>query len=156
MNASQLLAEKLQDVFLKGKWIAHTNYREQLEQLSFSDAITRIAGLNSIAQLSFHIDYYLAGLIDVLKGAPLNMSDQLSFDLQDLQSPEEWQLLVQRLLQHANTFAELVAAIPDSQLNAAFVAPQYGTYRKNIEAVIEHSYYHLGQIVLIRKLIERS
>jgi hypothetical protein len=30
---------------------------------------------------------------------------------------------------------------------------QYGTWQRNLEAVIEHSYYHLGQIILIRKMI---
>ena len=30
------------------------------------------------------------------------------------------------------------------------------TYLRNIEGVIEHSYYHLGQISLIRKLILKN
>jgi len=43
--------------------------------------------------------------------------------------------------------------MPDKKLNEIFVNEKYGTYLRNIEAVIEHSYYHLGQIVLIKKLI---
>lgn len=31
-----------------------------------------------------------------------------------------------------------------------------GSYLRNIEGVIEHSYYHLGQISLIKKMISRS
>ena len=34
-----------------------------------------------------------------------------------------------------------------------FIDAKYGTFLRNIEGVIEHSYYHLGQISLIRKLI---
>ena len=43
--------------------------------------------------------------------------------------------------------------MPDTKLEEPFVDEKYGTYLRNIEAVIEHSYYHLGQISLIRKLI---
>jgi hypothetical protein len=34
-----------------------------------------------------------------------------------------------------------------------FVNEKYGSLQRNIDAMIEHSYYHLGQIVLIRKII---
>ncbi|MGJ8593340.1 MAG: hypothetical protein ACSHXF_12375 [Aquaticitalea sp.] len=44
--------------------------------------------------------------------------------------------------------------MPDSQLNAVFVDAKYGTYLRNIDGMIEHSYYHLGQIVLIKKLLQ--
>ena len=42
----------------------------------------------------------------------------------------------------------------DSSLLAqTFVYEKYGSYLRNIEGVIEHSYYHLGQVSLIRKMI---
>ena len=37
-----------------------------------------------------------------------------------------------------------------------FVDEKYGTFQRNIEAMIEHSYYHLGQIVLIKKMLLQS
>jgi len=39
------------------------------------------------------------------------------------------------------------------ELDAIFVLEKYGTYRRNIEGMIEHAYYHLGQISLIKKMI---
>jgi len=50
-------------------------------------------------------------------------------------------------------FANLIEQMPDEKLDQFFVDQKYGTYKRNIEAMIEHSYYHLGQIVLIRKMI---
>ncbi|MEG1022142.1 MAG: hypothetical protein RSE50_11550 [Myroides sp.] len=41
----------------------------------------------------------------------------------------------------------------DEKLDSVFVDEKYGSYRRNIEAMIEHSYYHLGQIVLIKKML---
>jgi hypothetical protein len=43
--------------------------------------------------------------------------------------------------------------MPEKKVLHVFVDEKYGTYLRNIEAMIEHSYYHLGQIVLIRKIL---
>ena len=43
--------------------------------------------------------------------------------------------------------------MPNEKLENNFVDKKYGSYRRNIEGMIEHSYYHLGQISLIRKMI---
>jgi len=50
-----------------------------------------------------------------------------------------------------SSFADHMARLSDTQLDAVFVKETYGTYRRNIEAIIKHSYYHLGQISLLRK-----
>jgi len=54
---------------------------------------------------------------------------------------------------NAERFAHHVERISEAQMEADFVDAKYGTYRRNIEGVIEHSYYHLGQIVIIAKMV---
>ena len=49
-----------------------------------------------------------------------------------------------------------MAQLSDEQLNEGFVEEQYGNYFRNILGMNEHSYYHLGQIVLLKKLIRES
>lgn len=49
-------------------------------------------------------------------------------------------------------FAQHVEQMSDSVLDQAFVDEKYRIQR-NIEGVIEHSYYHLGQVSLIKKMI---
>jgi len=41
----------------------------------------------------------------------------------------------------------------EEKLDSVFIDEMYGSYRRNIEATIEHSYYHLGQVSLIKKMI---
>ena len=41
----------------------------------------------------------------------------------------------------------------EEKLNEHFVDEKYGNYQRNIDAMIEHSYYHLGQIVMIKKML---
>jgi hypothetical protein len=43
----------------------------------------------------------------------------------------------------------------DNKLTESFVEEKYGTYYRNIDAMIEHSYYHLGQIVLLKKILAK-
>jgi hypothetical protein len=153
MYRNQLLAQRLREVFLDGKWIANTNYYEQISDISWKDAIVKIHQLNSIALLTFHINYYLEGLIQVLNGGVLEISDRYSFDMPLINTDKEWSDLKDRFLKNAATFSNKVAELDDTILDQSFVDEKYGTYLRNIEAVIEHSYYHLGQLVLIKKMI---
>lgn len=147
------LANRIREVILNGKWIANTNFADQLSDISWRQSMIKLGALNSIAALTFHINYYIAGLIDVLNGKPLAISDKYSFDLPPVTGPVEWDNLRNTLFKNAETFAGLVEQLHDSKLNEPFVNEKYGTYRRNLEGVIEHSYYHLGQITLIHKLV---
>ena len=153
MKRSELIANRLRAVFLNGYWIANTNYKDQLLNITWHHAIHQVADLNTIAALTYHINYYLVGILNVFKGGPLEIKDQYSFDLQPIQSEEDWKKLVEEFLANSAAFADKVAQMPDEKLDEVFENEKYGTYLHNIEGVIEHSYYHLGQIVLIKKLI---
>jgi hypothetical protein len=50
----------------------------------------------------------------------------------------------------------LTAELDEDMLDNAFTDPKYGSLRRNLEAIIEHSYYHLGQISLLKKLQETT
>jgi hypothetical protein len=63
---------------------------------------------------------------------------------------------LEKLWADVETMALLVEQLSDQQLQEVFVKEQYGTYQRNLDALIEHGYYHLGQVVLIRKLLTKS
>ncbi len=153
MQRNVTLSQRLREVFLDGKWIANTNYQEQIIDLSWHQAINKIYDLNSVALLTFHINYYLEGLLHVFNGGKLEISDRYSFEMKNISKEEEWNELKLKFLTNAEAFCNKVEELDEAILNEAFVDEKYGTYLRNIEAVIEHSYYHLGQIVLIKKMI---
>jgi uncharacterized damage-inducible protein DinB len=154
-NAHQL-AHRLQEVLLNGKWIANTNYQDQLSDLDWKQATQKIGSLNTIALLTYHINYYLAGILNVFNGGPLEIRDKYSFDLPPIESAEDWEKLKKEITANSETFVQKVEAMTEEQLSAPFVDEKYGSYRRNIEGVIEHSYYHLGQVSLIKKLVKES
>ncbi len=152
MTQSAQIASRFREIMLQGDWVAGTNYKAQLSSVSWQEAVKKNGPHNSIAQLSFHIHYYIEGLLNVLNGEPLTIKDKFSFQMPAIGSEAEWQLLLQNLWLHCDQFAAAIEAMPDEKLSEAFIDDRYGDYRRNLNAMIEHCYYHLGQIVLIRKL----
>lgn len=153
MTRNIFTANRLREVFLNGRWIANTNFKEQIQSVSWEQAIQKVENLNSIAALTFHINYYLEGLLQAFESGRLEISDKYSFDMQAIHSAEDWNDLVQSFLSNAEQFATKVEQMDDAIFDQVFIDEKYGTYLRNIEGVIEHSYYHLGQISLIKKLI---
>lgn len=156
MERNVFLANRLREVYLNGRWIANTNYKDQLLSVNRVQAIQQVGDLNTIAALTFHINYYLEGILHVFNGGKLEISDQYSFDLPPIETDADWESLVRSLLDNAEKFADAVAAMGDQLFDQVFVDEKYDTYFRNIQGVLEHSYYHLGQIVLIRKLVSGS
>ena len=154
MNGTQFTANRLREVLLDGHWIANTNYRQQLTNTSWQQATQMVGSLNSIAALTYHINYYLAGLLQVLKGGKLEMSDKYSFDVPPITSEADWNHLVDTFLANAESFVSEMELIPETMLEEPFVQEKYGSWARNLEGVVENSYYHLGQISLIKKLLQ--
>jgi hypothetical protein len=153
MTRNSTIANRLREVFLNGKWIANTNFKEQILSVSWEQAIQKVGNLNTIALLTFHINYYVAGLLNVFNGGQLEIRDKYSFDLPEIKLESDWNKLVSDFLSNAELFANKVEQMDETMLDQPFVDEKYGSYLRNIDGVIEHSYYHLGQIVLIKKLI---
>lgn len=139
---------------MNGKWIANTNYQDQLSTVTWEVATKKVGSLNNLAALTFHIHYYIAGVLQVFEGGDLTIRDKFSFDLPEIRNEADWQRLCQKLFTDAVQFATHVERMSEEQLDSVFIDEKYGTFRRNIEGIIEHSYYHLGQVSLIRKMVE--
>jgi hypothetical protein len=53
----------------------------------------------------------------------------------------------------AENFTILIEQLPEGKLGETFFDEKYGNYYRNLHGVIEHTHYHLGQIVLIKKIL---
>lgn len=155
MNHAAALANRFREVILNGTWIANTNFKQELESTDWTIATAQIGQANTIAVLAQHIHYYINGLNQVFAGGPLEIRDQFSFDFAPIRSQAQWHDFLSRFWDDAARFASHVEALPDNILESDFVHEKYGSYQRNIDAMIEHSYYHLGQMVLIKKLLMR-
>lgn len=153
MSNTAQLANRFREVILNGRWIANTNFFDQLNGTDWKMATTKKGDLNTVAILAQHIHYYIAGINQVFAGGTLDIRDQFSFDFAPISSQDQWDAVLEKFWIDAETFASHVESMSDEMLDAPFVDEKYGTYQRNIDAMIEHAYYHLGQIVLIKKMI---
>jgi hypothetical protein len=153
MNYSSYLANRLREVFLHGTWIAHTNYKQELDNLDWIYATTKIQDLNTIAIMAQHVHYYIQGINEFFYGNELTIKDQFSFDFPPITSQNQWDNFLSQFWSDVEEFASQVEKMSESQLKASFVKEEYGSYFRNIDGMIEHAYYHLGQIILIKKLL---
>ncbi len=156
MTRNITIANRLREVFLNGRWIANTNYKEQLQSVNWRQATQKVDNLNTIVALTYHVNYYIAGLLSAFENGKLTISDKYSFDLPPINSEAAWNKLVIDFLTNAEKFAASIEQMEDQVFDQVFFDEKYGTYLRNIEAVIEHSYYHLGQISIIKKLINKN
>ena len=154
MKLNEQISKQLKDLFISGQWVGtNLNLKAQLDDVNFEMALTKYDSLNSIAMLAFHINYYLEGVINVFEGGTLDIKDKYSYDMPPISSQEDWDDMKANIFQNAENFVVLVQQMPLSQFNEPFTDEKYGTYLRNLIGMLEHSYYHLGQIVLIKKLL---
>jgi uncharacterized damage-inducible protein DinB len=124
-----------------------------LEEVTWQQAIIQVDSFNSIATLVYHTNYYVSAVLKVLQGEPLNAKDEYSFSHTPINSEEDWQALLNKTFTEAENFASFVEKLPELKLFEDFTDEKYGNYYRNIHGIIEHTHYHLGQIVLIKKLL---
>jgi hypothetical protein len=152
MSVSKQLAKHLRDVHFGGNW-STVDLKTVLSDVTFEQAQAKVYDLNSIFAITFHMDYYLDVLIKVLEKNVLDGKDELSWISEPSKTQEEWESFQQAMWQKAEKAASLIEGFPDEQLTRNFIDPKYGTNYRNIAGVVEHIHYHLGQIVIIKKLL---
>lgn len=153
MNLSTQIAKHFRDAHFGGNW-TFSNVKDNLSDVTWEQAVTKVQTFNTIATLTFHINYFVDAVLKVLEGAALDANDKFSFDHLPINGKEDWDKLVSKTLADAEKFAQLVEGLPEEKLWEDFTDRKYGTYYRNLHGIIEHTHYHLGQIVIIKKIIQ--
>ncbi|GAA4329580.1 DinB family protein [Flaviaesturariibacter amylovorans] len=151
MSISKELAAHFRAVHFGGNWTS-VNLKDTLEGVSWQQAVTPMPGLNSIAVLVFHMNYYVGAVLRVLRGGALEASDKLSFGPPVITCAADWEALVDRALSEADAFAQAMEQLDDAQLEAPFLDGKYGSWYRNLAGIVEHTHYHLGQVSLLKKM----
>lgn len=152
MNLTAQIAKHLRDVHFGGNWTS-SNLKDNLADVTWQQATTQVYSFNTIATLVYHTNYYVDAVLKVLQGGSLDAKDKYSFDHPPIQSQEEWEKMLDKVWADAEKFAGLIEQLPENKLWEDFTDKKYGNYYRNLQGIIEHLHYHLGQIVLIKKII---
>lgn len=148
------LARHIREIHFGDNW-TDSVLQTVLKDVTWQQAVaTPIPNANSIAILIFHTNFYLNYVHKRMKGETYHFEHEDSFKTTPIQSEADWQALLQKTWDDAEAFAQTVEKLP---VNANFykILPSYhNSFYKNIQGVVEHNHYHLGQIVLLKKLLK--
>lgn len=155
MNLAKHIAKHLRDVHFGGNWTT-SNLRDNLAGVNWQQATTQVYSFNTIAILVYHMNYYIDVVSKVLLGGPLDAKDAYSFNLPPIRSEEDWQQLLKKTWADVEQLATLIEQLPETKMWETFTDEKYGTYYRNLQGIVEHCHYHLGQIVLIKKIVQAN
>lgn len=151
MLLSKELARHIREIHFGTNW-TWANMQEHLKDVDYKAATTAVKDCNTIALLVFHMNYYLNAVSNRVAGNPLTGKHEDSFKVPAIETEDAWQAMLSKTWQDAESFAALVENLSEAQLWEN-INERYGTVYRNIQGVIEHNHYHLGQIVVLKKLI---
>ena len=153
MQTTEQIAKHLRDFHFGDNW-TEVSLKDKLADVTWEQANGRIGSLHSIATITFHINYFVTATLKVLRGGPLDASDKFSFDVAPMRSTEDWEQLQAKAWEEAEELAGLIEQLPENTLSEDFVEARYGTYYRCLQGLIEHCYYHLGQISMMKTLLK--
>lgn len=148
---SKQLADDLRAIYFGGNWTG-VSLQQHLQDVPMQLATKQLPDCNSIATLAYHLHYYVRQVSPVLQGEALRGSDADSFITPDFTVGNAWSSFLEAMWVEAQQFAQQIEQLDDNLLGTDMDDPKYGSYYRNLQGIIAHAHYHLGQIVLIKKL----
>lgn len=155
MTTPQHLAKHFKELHFGKNW-TWSNLHEVLSDVTVEEANHKQGDFNTIADLAFHIHYYVDVILRVLEGGPLTGSDKESFTHEPFKTTADWEAFLAKMWRDAETMTRLIEQLPPEKLAQTFNDEKYGDYFRNLSGVIEHSHYHMGQIVILKKLLRQG
>lgn len=153
MQYTKQIAKHLNEVYNGGNW-TWVNLHDTLKDVTWQQATAKVYDMNTIAVLTYHVGYYVAAILNVLRGNPLDAKDELSFNHPPINSQADWQAMCHGIQDDWLALVAAIEQLPDEKLGEFFTQEKYGFYYRNLQGLIEHTHYHMGQIVIIKKLLK--
>lgn len=153
MHYTKNIAKHLHEVYNGGNW-TWVNLQDTLKDVTWQQATAKVYNFNTIAVLTYHIGYYADTILNVLRGNPLESKDELGFNHPPINNAEDWDAMRNKVKDDWNNLVAAIEQLPDEKLGEFFVQEKYGIYYRNLHGLIEHTHYHMGQIVILKKLLQ--
>lgn len=155
MKITQLIAQHVTEVHEGGNW-TEVNIKDTLADVGYKEAATvTTASYNTIAALVHHLSFYNDVVMQRLSGNDPVISESNGFDMAAIENEADWMNLKERNLQSARQLASAISEFPEEKI-FELTATGHATHYKTLHGIAEHAHYHLGQIMLLKKLIRQT
>lgn len=155
MKITELIAGHIMQVYEGDNWTS-VDIAGTIKDVNWQQAQQKTAASpNTIASLLHHICYWNGILMQRLEGKNPLIPETNGFNVSELKSENDWNELKQKTHQSFLQLADAVKSFPDEKLSNTYAAGKSSFY-KNLHGVVEHAHYHLGQIVILKKLLQHQ
>lgn len=155
MKLTEVIAGHIIDVYNGENWTG-VNFETTLRDVSFEDAITLTkASGNTIAKLIYHTTFYNNIAIQRIKGNNPAINSDNGFDMPVITTTRDWNKLLANFGASVKDLANEILQFPED--NLWLINPRgNGTFYQLFHGIAEHMHYHLGQIVVLKNLLQEE
>ncbi len=152
MKITRLIAQHMKEIYEGNNW-TDVSIIETIKNVSWQQAQQKTIGsANSIASLLHHMFYWNGIMMQRLKGSNPSVPETNGFSVGEFNNENDWQKLKEKTHESFIQLASMIEHFPEEKLEETY-AEGKSTYYKNFQGIVEHAHYHLGQMVIIKKLI---
>lgn len=154
MTITTLIAQHLIDAHEGNNW-TEVNLKDTLADVTVHEAATKTpASPNTIGSLLHHLTYWNRVMVQRINGITVPDTPDNGFGMPPLTYEAQWNELKADNLKSAAELAAAIRSFDEAKLYEPIVPGQSTAY-KNLQGSVEHVHYHLGQIVILKKLIRQ-
>jgi uncharacterized damage-inducible protein DinB len=152
MNETERLLSLFEKLYDGSPWI-DVNLVSTLEALDAARAGKRpLSNANTIWEIVNHLIHWRMNVLARVQGQVIQTPENNYFEPVADTSDQAWVGTLHRLEDSQKQWTEFLESLEAEALDDLYPANQM-TYYEHMQGIIQHDAYHLGQIVLLSKLV---
>ena len=153
MKESQRIIKLFEKGYDGSPWI-DVNLVDTLHSISAEQALKKITpASNSIWEITNHIISWRNNVLQRVKGKELKTPPHNYFTPVKKGTQTDWELTLQQLDATQNDWIQFLKTIQEETFEEIYL-PNQMTYYEHIQGILQHDVYHLGQIVMLTRLLK--
>jgi uncharacterized damage-inducible protein DinB len=152
MKETQRIIQLFEKGYHGSPWI-DVNLVDVLQSVSADQALKKLTpGANSIWEITNHLISWRENVLQRVQGEELKTPAHNYFVAVKKGSEGDWQHTLKKLDATQKDWLKFLKKMEASELNNLY-EPNGMTYYEHIQGILQHDVYHLGQIVMLTKLV---
>ena len=152
MSESKRISNLYQSIYNGNPWLEVT-LADTLAEITASQAYKKInPNLNTIWEIVNHLIQWRRTILSRVQGEVVNAPDHNYFVPVLDSSEAAWEQSLQSLAKSQELWNAFFESFDDADF-AKIYANNGHTYYEHLHGIIQHDVYHLGQIVILKKLL---
>ena len=152
MKETQRIVKLFEDLYEGSPWI-DVNLKNTLEQLTALQAAKKVLpGRNSIWEIVNHLIQWRFNVLQRVQGKKMISPDDNYFTTITDTSDTAWRKTLEQLKSSQAQWLGYLSALTEDDFSKIFAGNNM-TYYEHIHGIMQHDAYHIGQIVMLTKLL---